>query len=328
VDEPFLLPRILTTDRGDAGRRLDLVLRRHLTDVRLATRTRVQSWIQDGRVTLNGRLVSRVATRAGTGDTVTVVLPWAAAIPPMAGEDIPVRVLHEDEHLLIIDKPPGIVVHPTCRHPAGTMMNALVWYARRWPSTLRPSIVGRLDRLTSGVVVVAKTAAMHAALQRTWTDRHSEKDYLALAYGRVNRTRGEITFGLRRDPADRRRVIASPTLGAPSVTRFERLGRSKGRQAGVSLLRCRLVTGRTHQIRVHLAAKGWPIVGDPVYGAPRWKEIGDPQLVASLEQFPRQALHAWRIAITHPVTRDRLEVEAPVPPDLAALITASGLARP
>jgi 23S rRNA pseudouridine1911/1915/1917 synthase len=325
LDESIPPLRTLTTDRGDAGLRIDLVLRRHLTDVGSATRTRVQSWIEGGLVTLNGRLVRRVATRAAPGDVLTVALPAAVSRPPMAAEEIPVRVLYEDEHLLVVDKPAGIVVHPTHRHLAGTMMNALLWYARTWPPACRPSIVGRLDKLTSGLVVVARTAAIHAALQRAWSSSQTEKDYLALVYGRVRSARGVIELGLRRDPADRRRVIASATLGASSITRFERVGRVPAPRVGLSLLRCRLVTGRTHQIRVHLASQGWPIVGDPVYGLPRWKEIADPPLAEALRCFPRQALHAWRVAFAHPVTRQRLLVEAPVPEDLAGLLAVSGL---
>jgi 23S rRNA pseudouridine1911/1915/1917 synthase len=319
--------RTITTDRGDRGLRIDLVLRRHLTDVGGATRTRVQAWIEGGRVTLNGRLVRRVATRAAPGDVVTVALPAEVSRPPMAPEEMPVRVLYEDAHLLVVDKPAGMVVHPTHRHLAGTMMNALLWYARTWPPTSRPSIVGRLDKLTSGLVVVAKTAAIHAALQRAWASNQTEKDYLALVYGRVSSARGVIELGLRRDPSDRRRVVASETMGAPSITRFERAGRAAAPRVGLSLLRCRLVTGRTHQIRVHLAAKGWPIVGDPVYGSPRWREIDDALLAAALQRFPRQALHACRVALVHPVSQRRLLVESPVPPDLAELIAMSGLGR-
>jgi 23S rRNA pseudouridine1911/1915/1917 synthase len=326
LDERLTTPRLLTTDRGDAGRRIDLVLRRHLTDVDAATRTRVQSWIEDGRVTLNGRVVHRVATRAAFGDLVSIDLPPGAQRAPMSAEDVPLRVLYEDDHLLCVDKPPGVVVHPTHRHPAGTLMNALLGYGRAWPPAVRPSIVGRLDKLTSGIVVVAKTAAIHAAVQRAWSEDGSEKDYLAVVYGRVSPAHGEITLGLRRDPGDRRRVVASSTSGARSVTLFERLGRTAAVPVGASLLRCRLVTGRTHQIRVHLAATGWPIVGDPVYGAPRWKEMADAGVAAGISGFRRQALHAWRVAFIHPVTREILRAEAPVAPDLAALMALLGLA--
>jgi 23S rRNA pseudouridine1911/1915/1917 synthase len=329
--------RLLTADRGDAARRLDLMLRRHLVDLHAATRTRLQAWIADGRVSVNGRSVRRVATRVALGDVVAVTLPEdaehragpeGAAHHGMVPEDVPVDVLYEDEHLLALNKPAGIVVHPGYRNTTGTLMNALLSRARTWPAPQRPSIVGRLDKLTSGIVVVAKTAAVHALLQRAMMARAVDKDYLALVYGRVNVARGEISFRLRRDPGDRRKVVASPVVGAPSLTRFERLARAASPRAGVSLVLCTLVTGRTHQLRVHLAARGWPIVGDPVYGEPRWLDVSDPVLAAVLRTFPRQALHAWRWSLTHPVTLVRLLLEAPVPHDLSQLLTATGLSVP
>jgi 23S rRNA pseudouridine1911/1915/1917 synthase len=319
--------RVLTADRGDAGRRLDLVLRRHLAGVETASRTRVQAWIAGGRVTVNGTRIRRVAARAAPGDVVTITLPDRAPRRAMAAEDVRLDVLYEDDHLLALDKAAGVVVHPTHRHAEGTVMNALLWHARGWPVTQRPSLVGRLDKLTSGVLVVAKTAAVHAALQRTMASISSEKAYLAVVYGRVQMARGVIDLRLDRDRGDRRRVVASADVGAPSLTRFERLARVRAPSAGLTLLCCRLVTGRTHQIRVHLAARGWPLVGDPVYGEPRWSHIIDPTLAAALRAFPRQALHAWRVTLIHPVTGVRLLLEAPLPRDLDDLLTASGLHR-
>ena len=317
MTRPSRQTRLLTADRGDAGRRLDLVVRRHLAGVDAATRTRVQVWIEDGRVSVNGTPVRRASRRAALGDLVSVVLPPGSnrIRAEMMGEDTPLAILHEDEHLLVLDKPAGIAVHPTHRHAAGTVMNALVWRAREWPAGSRPSIVGRLDKLTSGIVVAAKSAAVHAALQRAMASSACEKDYLALVHGRVNTARGKIDLRLSHDRADRRRIVASATVGAPSLTRFERLARGHE----VSLLRCRLVTGRTHQIRVHLAARGWPIVGDPAYGK-RASAIAESPRAEVLRAFPRQALHAWRLALTHPITRERLIIEAPVPPDLEDLI--------
>jgi 23S rRNA pseudouridine1911/1915/1917 synthase len=318
-------PRTLRTDRGDTGRRLDLVLRRHLTDVGGATRTRVQAWIENGRVTVNGRPVRRVATRAGFGDVVTVVLPDTAPRSPIAADDVRLSVLYEDDHLLALDKPAGVVAHPAYRHAEGTLLNALRWYARGWPADERPSLVGRLDKLTSGIVVVAKTASVHAALQRTFASSHSEKEYLAVVYGRMNVVRGQIDLRLAPDRSDRRRVVASATEGAPSVTGFARLARVAAPHVGLSLVRCMLLTGRKHQIRVHLAARGWPLVGDPTYGVPRWSSIADPTLSATLRAFPRQALHAWRLTFMHPVTSHQLLFEAPVPADFEDLLAASGL---
>jgi 23S rRNA pseudouridine1911/1915/1917 synthase len=336
------MPRTLTTDRGDAWQRLDLVLRRHLTVVDGATRTRIQAWIANGQVTINGSTVCRVSTRAAPGDIITVQLPAIEHTATAAQEevgldalDIPdvLDVLYEDDHLLAVDKAPGVVVHPTYRHTSGTLLNALLRRARAWPAGSRPSLVGRLDKLTSGIVIVAKTAAVHAALQKEMASNRTEKDYLAVVYGRVNVAGGEINLPLRHDRNDRRRMVASDPTGAPSVTRFIRLARA----GGLSLLRCRLVTGRTHQIRVHLAARGWPIVGDPLYATstmpatsrqPRLSPTPDSALAAALRAFPRQALHAWRVALTHPVTRARILLEAPVPRDVQGLLAASGLCQP
>ena len=321
--------RTVTADRGDAGRRLDLVVRRHLAGLDAATRTRVQAWIQDGLVTVNGRPVRRVAARVATGDLVAVAVPAAdiRARPAMAAEETDLDVLYEDDDLIAVNKPAGVVVHPTYGHGGGTIMNALLWRARDWPPSHRPSIVGRLDKLTSGIVVAAKTAGAHAALQRAMASARADKSYLALVYGRVAPARGDIDLRLRRDPRDRRRVVASASAGAASLTRFERLGRAAAPRVGLSLVRCSLITGRMHQIRVHLAAHGWPIVGDPKYGVPRWTDVTDPLLRQALRSFPRQALHAWRLVIARPATGVRLAIEAPVPPDLAGLLDAAGLVK-
>jgi 23S rRNA pseudouridine1911/1915/1917 synthase len=324
----ILPPRTLTADRGDDGVRLDLVVRRHLADLDAATRTRVQAWIENGRVSVNGVPVRRVSTRTAHGDLVTVALPDVQARRAAAPEDLRLDVLHEDEYLLAIDKPAGMVVHPTYKHAGGTVLNALLWHARSWPAGERPSLVGRLDKLTSGIVVVARTADIHAKLQRVMASETSEKDYLCVVYGRVNTARGQIELRLGRDRADQRKVVASATAGANSLTRFERLAQVAAPTVGLSLLRCRLVTGRTHQIRVHLAARGWPLVGDPTYGEPRASAIVDPALAAVVRAFSRQALHAWRVAFTHPVTSSPVRIEAPLPADLEHLIAASGLELP
>jgi len=319
--------RTLTADRGDAGRRLDLVLRRHLNDIHHATRTRVQTWIEDGLVTVNGVAVSRVASRAALGDVVAVTLPETTTRAVMEAEAIRLSILYEDDHLMAVDKLAGMVVHPTYKHVTGTVMNALLWHARGWPPPQRPSLVNRLDKLTSGIVIVAKTCAVHAQLQRVMTSSRSEKSYLALVYGRVKVATGRIALRLQRAPSDRRKVIASTTSGAPSVTLFDRLARVAAPRSGLTLLRCRLATGRTHQIRVHLAARGWPLVGDPVYGEPRWKLVNDPSLRSALKEFSRQALHAWQVSFPHPATGQRLVLEAPVPQDLRWLLTECGLPR-
>ncbi len=312
--------RVLTADRGDAGRRLDLVLRRHLSDVETATRSRVQAWIEAGRVSLNGRPVRRTASRAAAGDVITIALPAAVPRAVMAAEALTMEILHEDAELLIVNKPAGLVVHPTHAHASGTLMNGLLWHARDWPASARPSLVGRLDKHTSGLVVVAKGPVVHAALQRAWGAETTIKEYLALVHGRVTPAKGRIDLGLRRDPGDRRRVIACDLSGAPSSTLFERIGRG----AEMALVRCRLVTGRTHQIRVHLAARGWPVAGDAVYGGAR-RPPPDARLAGALTRLSGHALHACRVRLRHPATRAPLDVAAPLPGGLADAILAAGI---
>jgi 23S rRNA pseudouridine1911/1915/1917 synthase len=319
--------RRILSDRGDTGQRLDLVLRRHLAGLESATRNRVQTWIDAGTVSINGHAVRRVATRVAAGDVLTVDIPDSAlqGSPALFPDNRPLEILFEDDQFLAVNKPAGVVVHPTHAHPSGTLMNALARHAETWRAFERPSIVGRLDKLTSGLVLVAKTGAIHATLQRVLAQRDASKDYLALVYGRVGSIRGKIDLRLRRDPTDRRRVIASSTAGAASLTHFERLEAVAVPRVGLALLRCRLVTGRTHQIRVHLLARGWPIVGDPIYGEPRFTRIIDTTLAATLRAFSRPALHAWRLSFKHPVTMAEIDLEAPLPEDMRGLLHAAGM---
>ncbi len=281
--------------------------------------------MRDGAVTVNGTVVTRPAARAAHGDQITVGFPDEPPRAVMLAESARLDILYEDDDLLAVNKPAGLVVHPTYRHPTGTLMNALLWHARTWPSPQRPSLVGRLDKLTSGIVLVARTPAMHTSLQRAVASTAGQKDYLAIVYGKVTPKRGTIDLRLHRDDRDRRRVVASALRGVPSTTQYERLAHATRPRTALSLVRCRLITGRMHQIRVHLAARGWPIVGDPTYGAPRWQAIEDARLAQQLSGFPRQALHAWRLAFPHPRTGAAIVVEAPWPLDMHALAKNAGL---
>jgi 23S rRNA pseudouridine1911/1915/1917 synthase len=211
--------------------------------------------------------------------------------------EMAIDIVYEDDCLVVVNKPAGLIVHPTYKNVSGTLLDAL--RARQGGAQL--FLLGRLDRLTSGLVIAAKSRETYAAMQRSWRD--AEKDYLAVVAGRVDPVRGEIDLPLGTDPADRRRRVVRPD-GAPSVTRFERLACSDA--AGMSLLCCRPLTGRRHQIRVHLAARGWPVVGDAVYGR-------------ALDGFPRHALHARRVGLIHPVTGACVRLEAPVPEEIVAL---------
>ena len=315
------MDRRIVADRGDAGRRLDIVLCRHLADMALATRTRVQDWMANGQVSVNGLIVRRSARRARPGDVVRVAIPIGAEPQPTLPEDLVLQVLYEDEYLLAVNKPPGMVAHPAYRHRTGTLINALFGRARLWPAGSRPSLVGRLDKLTSGVVLVAKMPIVHRELQAATT---TVKEYLAVVYGRPA-ARGTLKSGLAADPGDRRRVAVVEEGGRACVTRFETVARAPAPRVGLALLRCDLLTGRKHQIRVHLSAKGWPLVGDPLYSAPRWAEVADPLLAAALQAFPRQALHSWRITFVHPATLRTMRVEAPPPADFDGLLAATRL---
>jgi 23S rRNA pseudouridine1911/1915/1917 synthase len=316
--------RIFRADRGDDRERIDRVLLRHLADRPDITRARIQGWIGEGRVRINGAPAAKPASRSFVGDQIEVPLPPPPEKREILAQEMPLAVLFEDEHLLALDKPPGIVVHPASGHREGTLINALLWRARDWGEGRRPGLVNRLDRDTSGVLLVAKNAAIHAALTRSLRSRHGEKDYLALAYGTTPFAHGRIELRILRDPNDPKRRMISKSEGKESLTLWLRLAEA----GGLTLLSCRLVTGRTHQIRVHLASQGWPIVGDPFYGEPRWKGIADQGAAAACRDFARQALHAWRLSFLHPATGERIVITAPIPEDLAALLAAAGLPSP
>ena len=310
-------------DRGDAGVRLDRVLLRHLGRRPGASRTRIQAWIAAGAVLVNGRPASRASRKVSASDDVRVRLEPVAPRQRPQPENRRLDVVYEDDDLLAVNKPAGLIVHPSYKHAAGTLMNALLWH------TPTPGLVHRLDKQTSGLVLVAKRREVHAALQRAMERRAVDKHYLAIVIGRPSPPRGTIDLALDRDPWDRRRVTVRDRGGVPSVTKYEVAGRSASAAKGrLSLVRCRLITGRMHQIRVHLAAKGWPIVGDPTYGPAVPVRIADTELAERVRTFPRQALHAWRIELDHPCTGARLSIEAPVPDDMAALLDAAGLTVP
>lgn len=233
------------------------------------------------------------------------------------------EILYEDEYFLALNKPPGLVVHPNRSEAKGTLLNALVWRFKTAGEPGNPHLVQRLDRGTSGLLLVAKRPAMHAALAKALRAERAEKEYLAICYGRPPRASGKIHLRIDRHPTARGLRIALPAdsnLGQESLTLFDTVARG----GGLSVVRCILRTGRTHQIRVHLAALGMPIVGDPLYGIPGWNALRDPELSVLCRELPRQALHAFRLRFVHPVTRVPLTLEAPLPDDLQALVDRIG----
>jgi 23S rRNA pseudouridine1911/1915/1917 synthase len=255
-------------------------------------------------------VVDKPAQRLFHGDEIAVELPPEPESPPVLPQDLPLQVIHEDEHLLALDKPAGLVVHPTWGHRDGTLFNALLWHARDWNGA-RPRLVHRLDKDTSGILLVTKTRTAHAAVARAFQRREVAKEYLAFVHGRPSSRHARIDRPIARDPTDPKRRITTDPTGRPAMTEFDVLADSAdGRH---TLLRCRPLTGRTHQIRVHLAAIGLPIVGDPLYGS------------RDAVPFPRQALHAARLSLVHPATHERLVLSAPLAADLRTLLEKLGV---
>jgi 23S rRNA pseudouridine1911/1915/1917 synthase len=310
--------RTLVADRGDAGERLDRVLVRHLADLAV-TRVQVARWVREGKVHVDGLAAAKPAQRTWKGQAIAVELPPPPPdAPPLLAEPIAVPVVWEDEHLLAVDKPAGLVVHPTWGHKAGTLLNGLLWRARDWPADgTRPRLAHRLDKDTSGLLLVSKSRAAHGGLARALQRRQIAKSYLAVAWGRPPAERGRIDLPIARDLADPKLRVAGAPDGRPSITEWEVLADGAWDGEPVALLGCRPLTGRTHQIRVHLAAVGLPLVGDPLYGPG----------AAAPRRFPRQALHAWRLELLHPVSGEPLALEAPLPADLVALLAAAGISR-
>jgi 23S rRNA pseudouridine1911/1915/1917 synthase len=305
-----------------SGTRLDLFLAAACSDL---SRSRIQKLIAEGAALIGGTPAKRShVVRAGESVSIEVPEPRETTLE---AEDIPLSILYEDEHLIAIDKPPGLVVHPAPGHPSGTLVNAVLHHVRDLAGIggeLRPGIVHRLDRDTSGVLLVAKTDLAHQLLSRQLRQRTLRKEYLALSAGVPKVRKGEVSLSVGRDPRDRKKMKAFRAtaddlpVGARTARTLYEIER-EWFALGLTLLRCRLVTGRTHQIRVHLAAASLPIVGDPVYGRPAYGRVRDGALKKRLTDFPRQALHAERVAFRHPATQQVIEIVAPIPPDLAAL---------
>jgi 23S rRNA pseudouridine1911/1915/1917 synthase len=291
------MARELTVPRAAAGERLDVFLAAHA-----GSRAAAQRLIDGGHVTVDGEPRPKRHALAG-GETVVVDEPEAAA-PEAEVAPASFAVAYEDEHLLVIDKPPGVVVHPSRAHRQGTLIQALAGKVAGGDDSERPGVVHRLDRDTSGLLVMARSDAVHEALKAQLARRELVREYLALVEGRPPARRGTIDAPLGRDRRVRTRISTDTDEGREAVTHFE-VERALPHD---TLLRVRLETGRTHQIRAHLLAIGHPIAGDPEYGG------------AGRYGLERQFLHATRLAFPHPVTSAAVDVKSPVPADLAAAL--------
>jgi 23S rRNA pseudouridine1911/1915/1917 synthase len=315
---------IVSGDEGSA--RLDRVLAAHLADL---SRSRLKALIVAGQVAVDNAPIRDPAYHVGRGDTITIDVPEPAA-PEPAAEDIALAIVHEDDDIIVIDKPKGLVVHPAAGHETGTLVNALIAHCGASLSGIggvrRPGIVHRLDKDTTGLLVAAKNDAAHQSLTRQFADHGRtsamRRGYLAFVWGVPSRQRGTIDAPIDRHPHAREKMAVRQG-GREAVTHWEIVESFKGADGKpvAALLACQLETGRTHQIRVHLAHIGHPLMGDAVYG-PHFKTKAShlgPESRAALAALDRQALHAYLLALEHPETGEILEWISDLPEDLAFL---------
>ncbi|RCJ14562.1 pseudouridine synthase [Nostoc sp. ATCC 43529] len=292
---------------NNAGVRLDRYLSQELPDL---SRSRIQQLIEEGNVQLNGKICTSKKINVRVGDRITLEIPQAQPLELQA-EDIPLDILYEDDQLLILNKPAGLVVHPAPGHPDGTLVNALLAHCSNLPGiggVQRPGIVHRLDKDTTGAIAIAKTEVAHYHLQAQLKAKTARREYLGVVYGAPKTESGTIDLPIGRHPQDRKKMAIIPVEqgGRPALTHWqvlERLG-------NYTLIHFQLETGRTHQIRVHSAKMGHPIVGDPVYGSGRSLGVN----------LPGQALHAWRLKLQHPVSGEMIEVTATPPSQFTKLL--------
>lgn len=309
-----------------AGQRAD----RFLADaIGTLSRSRVKALIEAGHVTCDNFPLREPAEPVRAGAYYTIAIPAPVPAAPMP-QPIPFPILYEDADLLVLDKPAGLVVHPAPGNVDGTLVNALLAHCGDALPGIggerRPGIVHRLDKDTSGLMVVAKTDATLAALSAAFACRDIDRAYLALVWGVPTPSAGAIEGAIGRDPRERKRMAVVTHGGKPALTRYRTLA---AHPPAVALLECRLATGRTHQIRVHLASRGHPVVGDPLYlrRIPAAARTLPEPLRRRLLDFPRQALHAARLGFVHPRTGETLTFTSPPPPDMATLLDALGIAQ-
>ncbi|HYI13690.1 MAG TPA: RluA family pseudouridine synthase [Thermoanaerobaculia bacterium] len=275
--------------------------------------------VTNGGVRIAGRPASKPSQRVEAGQQVEIDVP-APTPSAMESQEILLTFLHEDDDIVVLVKPAGLVVHPAAGHPDQTLVNALLFRVRDLSGIggeLRPGIVHRLDKDTSGVMLVAKHDEAHRKLSASWNSDAVRKEYVAVVYGTPAADRGTIDASIGRDPKDRKRMAVIPA-GRRAITDYEVTERLRH----ASIVRCRLRTGRTHQIRVHMKHLGHPIVGDPVYSGPQWRGIPDKKIQKAVASMERQALHAARITFPHPRTGEVVMFEAEMPGDMRELIEA------
>jgi 23S rRNA pseudouridine1911/1915/1917 synthase len=302
----------IVLDDAALGRRLDRALADAAPEL---SRVRIQALMAAGRVTRDGAPATDASAPARPGQHIVIAIPPPVAAYPQA-QEIPLAIVFEDEEMLVIDKPAGLVVHPGAGNPDRTLVNALLAHCGEQLSGIggvrRPGIVHRLDKDTSGLMVAAKTDRAHAALSGQLQARTLKRIYNAVVWGWPNPSAGRIEGDIGRSPNDRQRMAIVASGGKPAVTHYSRLRALKG----AALVECRLETGRTHQIRVHMASIGHPLIGDKLYGAKRQPKDAP----TSARSFHRQALHATQISFLHPLTKAEMCYRSVMASDLSALI--------
>ena len=305
---PLSEPEHFTVPDEYAGLRLDQALVKFFPEY---SRSRLQEWITRQQVKVDGEFAT-TKQKVWGGEKLEVLPQTHPAEQPYLAEDIALEILYEDDALMVINKPVGLVVHPGSGNWEGTLLNALLHHAPQLAEVPRAGIVHRLDKDTSGLLVVAKTLTAQTALVRQLEARSVQREYLALVHGELSRP-GKVDAPIGRHPSQRVKMAVVEN-GKPAVTHYQ----IERKFPSCTLLRCRLETGRTHQIRVHLAQIGHPLVGDSVYLKGPQKCV--PKLRELLNNFPRQALHATRLALEHPVSGERMEWHAPLPQDMVQLL--------
>lgn len=298
----------------EGGQRLDAYLSRALADI---SRSKVQELIQRGLVRVEGK-ACKPSMKLKGGERVKVIVPEDLVPSPVEPEPLPLSILYEDRHILVVNKPPGMLVHPTAKVRTGTLVNAILYWSKDLSGiggVLRPGIVHRLDRGTSGVMVVAKTELAHKGLLEQFKERRVKKVYLALVHGALT-GEGEVRLPIGYHPRYGLKRIPKGKKAKEAVT----LWKAIETVGPFTLLEVRPLTGRTHQIRVHMSAIGHPLVGDPVYGRRRWRKGVPEPLRPLVEGFPRPALHAYILGFYHPERGTWEEFSAPLAQDLEQLL--------
>lgn len=311
---------------GDSGTRLDRFLAQSLPDI---SRSRVQSLIAQGAVSINGETIGDADRAVKPGEVCCIQVPPPTLAEPEP-QDIPLNIVYEDSDLVVVDKPAGLVVHPAAGNPDGTLVNALLAHCTDLAGVggvARPGIVHRLDKDTSGVLVAAKNEAAMLGLSKQFSMHSVERAYSAVIWGAPRRKEGLIEGNLGRNPFDRKKIAVLRSGGKPARTRYRVEQRySAHDRPFAALLECRLETGRTHQIRVHLAHLGHPLIGDTVYGrrrsAPRPRSDAEENAYRTACSFPRQALHAGLLGFHHPISGKALRFESAWPEDFSRLVNA------